>query len=156
MLCLIVWCNGIWGGFAIRDEIIFQWCGCFGIRCLTVGWGGLRGQEVIYCMLLFYAANTLLSPSNCLNIYRTGCWLEGELGDEGRWRNALSITEGTTAKAMPKFCFWLNGEDRMTNTTINHRGGIHLRFKLKNPLSTSLTNWHAWWGKAPLSTSPHK
>ena len=70
------------------------------------GWlGGIAwpGGYILY--VTFYAANTLLSPSNCLNIYRTGCWLEGELGDEGRWRNALSITEATTAKAMPKFCF---------------------------------------------------
>jgi hypothetical protein len=48
----------------------------------------------IDCMLIFYAANTLLSPSNCLNTCRTDRWLEGELIGGRRWRY-LSITKAT-------------------------------------------------------------
>ena len=67
----------------------------------------------------FCATNTLLSCCNCLYTYRTDCWLEGELsGGEEADVAALSITEATTAEAMPKFCFCFNGESGERRTMI--------------------------------------
>ena len=56
-------------------------------------------------MLLFHAANTFLSPYNCLNIYRTDCWLEGKLIGVGRWRFIWVSQKQRPRKLCPNFAF---------------------------------------------------
>ena len=84
--------------------------------------GGLWG-EVSYALIIDLVAP---SPFNCLYTMQIGFLArERELsGEEEAGVAFLSITEATTAKAMPKFCFCFNGGDIKYNNQPQGEGAI--------------------------------
>ena len=109
--------NDIGGGFAISDELVSQWWGYFGIKYLWICWG--ESELCINSWFCVILTHFFLLPVVYIHTERIVCWWGSLLVGGGSviWvremRRHLRHRQQVLGEAMPKFCFWPNGEDRM-------------------------------------------
>ena len=75
-------------------------------------WGG----DLCFVYTYSYAANAFQY------FFLTFIFMQGGVGSDRSYCCKTSITKATGAEALAKFCFCCNVENRVTKTTINHRG----------------------------------